>query len=192
MLDQMTAAVMRPPASPSSAFVTSWVVKTPEKSTDWYHSTSVQKLASVATTSSSAPATTSAVTRGLRLGRCAAARRVAPGSPPSPKGPLGGGPKSLSLTLGRLEVLGLADRGPEVPLAATITRQPETARTHAHPQSSGQLSGGRDPRTCSLDHRCTRCRMPLSPVPAQRPLPHVDVAPLPTPSADRVDDFRGG
>ena len=80
--------------------MTIWVLKTPEKSTDWYHSTSVQNCAAMPSTTTSTPATTSAVTSGLRVGGSVA---VSPrrGGPPVPSPSLkllGGGPKLLSLT----------------------------------------------------------------------------------------------
>ena len=80
--------------------VTIWVLNTPEKPTDWYHSTSVQNWAAMPSTTTSTPATTSAVTSGLRVGGSVAVspRRGGPLLPSSSLKLLGGGPKLLSLT----------------------------------------------------------------------------------------------
>src|SRR4051794_14900518 len=100
MLDQTTAAVSRPPMTPSRTFVTIWVLKTLEKLTDWYQRTSVQNWAAIPSTTTSTPATTSAVTSGLRAGGSVAVspRRGGPLWPSSSLKLLGGGPKLLSLT----------------------------------------------------------------------------------------------
>src|SRR6478735_8310700 len=127
MLDQTIAAVSSPPTRPSRIFVTSWVVKTPAKPTDWYHSTSVQNCAASAITTSRTAVTTSAVTSGRRVGGsvAASARRGAPES--SLLELPGGGPKLLSLTWSALGAgAGRWSGGPVGdllrPPAATITR----------------------------------------------------------------------
>src|SRR6476659_8210798 len=126
MLDQTIAAVSSPPTRPSRIFVTSWVVKTPAKPTDWYHSTSVQNCAAMAMTTSRTAVTTSAVTSGRRVGGSVAAPRL--GAPESSLLELpGGGPKLLSLTWRALGTgAGRWSGGPVGdllrPPAATITR----------------------------------------------------------------------
>src|SRR6478735_3553434 len=127
MLDHTIAAVSSPPTRPSRIFVTIWVLKTPAKPTDWYHSTSVQNCAAMAMTTSSAAATTRDVTSGRRVGGSVAAsgRRGEPESS-SLKLP-GGGPKLLSLTWSALGAgAGRWSGGPVGsllrPPAATITR----------------------------------------------------------------------
>src|SRR6478609_1008469 len=127
MLDHTIAAVSSPPTRPSRIFVTIWVLKTPAKPTDWYHSTSVQNCAAMAMTTSSAAATTRDVTSGRRVGGSVAAsgRRGGPESS-SLKLP-GGGPKLLSLTWSALGAgAGRWSGGPVGsllrPPAATITR----------------------------------------------------------------------
>ncbi len=80
--------------------MTIWVLNTPEKSTDWYHSTSVQNCAAMASSTRTIPETTSEVMSGRRAGGSVAVspRRGGPVLPSSSLKLLGGGPKLLSLT----------------------------------------------------------------------------------------------
>src|SRR3954464_11200466 len=149
MLDQTIAAVSRPPTRPSRTLVTIWVLKTPAKPTDWYHSTSVQNCAAMAMTTSRAAATTRAVTSGRRVGGSVAvsARRGRPESS-SLKLP-GVGPKLLSLTWSALGAgAGRWSGGPVGRLlrrpAATITLRPP-APTGRYRNVTGTRPGGLAP-----------------------------------------------
>src|SRR6478609_2443897 len=200
MLDHTIAAVSRPPTRPSRIFVTTWVLNTPEKPTDWYHSTSVQNCAAIAITTSSAAATTSEVTSGRRVGgRVAVSPRRA--GPESSSLLPGGGPKLLSLTWSALGDGAGRWSGGTVdslrrPPAATITPAPG-APAARYPNVTGTRPGGvhgvscrpsrrhtaawarertarhRPPRHRRPRHRAPRRRRRLGPAgPALRPRAH--------------------
>jgi hypothetical protein len=152
MLDHTITAVSRPPTRPRTTFVTICLLKTPVKSTDWYHSTSVQNCAAMAMTTIRAEATTRAVTSGRRWGgsTTVSGRRGGPESS-ALKLP-GGGPKLLSLTWSALGAgTGGWSGGPGGgllrPPAATITRlstdQTGRHRTVTRARPSGANRAGR-------------------------------------------------